>query len=136
MVLLSDAYRHQVTLAGRTLRLRYYTYGVVSVWDDARTLTASGTDLYVSGVVLNIDSTEGSSDQVLLEQGRIQFGDKKIYVAGSIDTTSGVKVFTVAISGLNEVYREITPGIFTPQYQGETGYKKVYGRLIPGGSLF
>ena len=136
MVLASDAFRLLNKTAGRVLRIRYYTETIGSVWDDDRTTAGSGNDLYVSGMVLNIDSTAGTDDQVLVEEGRIKFNDTKFYVAGSLDTTSGVKIFTVAISGVDAVYRQVTPGLNRPQFLGDSVYKKIYGRLIPGGSLF
>jgi len=136
MVLATDAFRYQTKNAGKTLLLRYYTETVGSVWDDDRTLTRSGTDLYVSGIVENIDSTLGGDDHVLLEEGRIRFDDTKFFVAGSIDTTSGVKAFTLTISGVDDVFHAITPGVIKPQFLGDSVYKKIYGRLIPGGSLF
>lgn len=136
MVLASDALRYQVNNLGRNLRFRYYTEVIGSVYDDERTLTFSGTSIYASGLVFPLRNTDGSDDQILLEQGRIKEGDMKFFVAGSLDTTSGAKVVTVTISGLNEVYRNITFGVNVPQLQNDDIYKKFYGRLVPGGSLF
>lgn len=133
---MSDALTHSIRLAGNVLRLRYYTETIGSVWDDDRTITASGASLYISGVIQKIDATQGSVDQVLLEQGRIKYDDSKIYVNGSIQTTSGVRVFTISISGLDRVYQEINPGAIMPQYFGTDIYKKLYVREITTGSLF
>lgn len=135
-MLASDAFRYQINSNGRTLRIRYFTEVIGSVWDDERTLTLSGTSTYASGLVMPLTNTDGSDDQILLEQGRIKEGDMKFFVAGSLDTTSGAKVVTVAISGLDEVYRNITFGVNVPQLQDDNIYKKFYGRLVPGGSLF
>ena len=132
---------HQMGLAGNLLRVRYYTetiQGGGSVWDNtnASSFAKSGTDLYVSGLILKMDSTNGSEDQILLEQGRIKYDDTKIFVNGSVQTTSGARVVTFTISGADRVYREITPGVIMPQYFATDIYKKFYGRLVPGGSLF
>ena len=136
MVLFADAFRSQVNKAGRPLRIRYLTESYTgSVWDDSRTLAGSGTDLYASGMIINLDSSQGSEDQVLLEQGRIRFNDVKIYMAGSIQTTSGARILTVTISGLNRVYEELPLGVYMPQYFGEDIFKKFYGREVPLGSL-
>jgi len=138
-MLVSDGLNHITRLTGRPLRIRYYTEGIGSVWDDERTLSKSGADIYISGTIHKIDATRGSEDQVLLEQGRIKYDDTIFYINGSINTTSGARVFTLSISGnsANErVYREITPGIIMPQFFGTNVYKKVYGRLLPNGSLF
>jgi len=135
MVLISDALRYQQKIAGRTLRVRYYTETIGSVWDDERTVALSGTT-HISGTVHKIDTTPGSTDKILLEQGRINFDDTVFFVNGSLDTTSGVKVFTIAISGDDTVYRAMTPGTIQPQYLGDTVYQKIYGRFLPNGSLF
>ena len=136
MTLISDGLTHQIRLAGNVLRVRYYSETYTgSVWDDSRSLAGSGTDLYISGVILKIDSSQGSEDQVLLEQGRIRYNDMKCYVNGSIQTTSGARIFTVAISGLNRVYRENETGIFAPQYFGTDIFKKLYLTEVPLGSL-
>lgn len=131
----SDALRYQIKTHGRTLRIRYYTESIGSVWDDERVLTLSGTDLYISGLVQEIDRRPNSRDSVLIEQGRLGINDKKFFIAGSIQTTSGNRIFTITISGANSVYREITPGISIPQIGADDIYKVVYGRLVTTGSL-
>lgn len=136
MVMISDGLIHAITMAGRPLRIRYYTESIGSVWDDERTLAQSGNDLYISGIIESINATRGSSDEILLEEGRIRFGDQKIFVNGSIQTTSGARVFTIAISGADIVYREITPGVNMPQYFGTDIYKQIYIRELQTGSLF
>lgn len=135
-MILTNALQHQTTLAGNVLRIRYYTESALgSVWDDDRTISKSGADLYISGVISRMDSSDGSEDQVLLEQGRIRYNDSKIYVNGSIQTTSGIRVFTIAISGTDRVYEEVLPGVYSPQYLGTDIYKKVYLREVPLGSV-
>lgn len=121
---------------GRTLNLRYYTETIGSVWDDDRTVVLSGGNTFVSGLVQSIDLTRGSSDEVLLEQGRILNNDTVFFIAGSLDTTSGIKSVTLAVSGVDDVYRIITKGVNQPQLQGDDIYQKVYGRILVGGSLF
>ena len=64
------------------------------------------------------------------------FDDSIFFIAGSLDTTSGVKSITLTVSGVDDVYRVITEGVNLPQLKGDDIYKKVYGRLLPGGSLF
>ena len=55
MVLLSNGLNQQIILAGNVFRVRYYTETIGSVWDDDRTLAASGNSLYLSGIILKID---------------------------------------------------------------------------------
>ncbi len=76
---------------GQICRFRYYDSVLTagSYYDDDVVLNISGNDLWVSGIVLPISNSRGSSDSVLLEQGKILMSDSKLYVAGSI-TTSGI----------------------------------------------
>jgi len=136
IVLASEGFRHMLKLSGRPFRIRYYTETIGSVWDDDRTVALSGASVYVSGVIQKIDQTRGSSDQVLVEEGRINFEDSVIFIAGSVDTTSGVKPFTIAVSGVDQVFRPITPGTNQPQFFGDDVLQKLYVRELPGGSLF
>ena len=138
MVLAQDGFGKIVKLAGNIFKVRYYTETIGSVWDDDRSLTVSGNDIYTSGVLLTLDSTKGSEDQVLIEQGRIRYNDSKFFVGSEILTTSGIRVFTVSISGAtnsvhDRIYREIVPGVNMPQYFALDIYKKIYVRE---GSLF
>ena len=132
----NDGLRYLQKVSGRTLRIRYFSETIGSVWDDDRTSSKSGGDTYISGLVQSIDLTKGSKDQILLEEGRIKFDDTVFFIAGSLDTTSGVKTVTLTVSGLDDVYRNITPGVIVPQFLGDDVYKKFYGRFLPGGSLF
>jgi len=132
----TDAVRHLMNSQGRTLRIRYYTNAVGSVWDDDNTWTQSGTDLYISGLFQSLRLDKGSDDATLLEQGRIVDTDKVFFVAGSIETTSGLRVSTFTVSGVNQVFREINPGVFMPSINADDIYKKYYGRIIDTGSLF
>ena len=134
-MILSDGLNYLQRNAGRTFRVRYFTSVAGSVWDDESVWSQSGTDFYTSGVILNIDSKQGSEDQVLLDQGRIRFNDSKIYVNGSLQTTSGLRIFTVAISGLNRVFIETDLGAYMPTYLGADIFKKIYCRELPTGSL-
>lgn len=137
MVLLTDGLNFALGVAAKPFRIRYYIETIGSVWDDdSKGYAQSGTDVYISGLFFSLDNTKGSSDQVLMEQGRIKYEDSKIFVNGSVETTSGNRVFTIAASGADQVYREIQPGVNMPEYFGTDIYKKIYVRLVPGGSLF
>ena len=48
-MIITDAFRQQVSRVGRTFRIRYFTEVIGSVWDDDRTLTASGVDFIFLG---------------------------------------------------------------------------------------
>lgn len=130
-----DGLTYLTRRAGNIFRMRYYTETIGSVWDDNRTLAQSGNDFYTSGVILSIDGSKGSEDQILMEQGRIKYDDSKIYLSGTIPTTSGVRIFTIAISGNDIVYQNVMPGNRVPQYFGQNVYQKIYARVVTTGSL-
>lgn len=119
---------------GNILRFQYFTESLGSVWDDERTVTQSGADVWISGVVHSIDTRQGSSDMVLLEQGRISYDDKKLYVNGSMLTTSGARVFTVMVGSPGPVYKQ-TEGAIIEGIKESDNYKKIYLRLLSTGSL-
>ena len=134
-MLLADGLSYLTKQGGNVFRLRYFTETIGSVWDDNRTLAASGNDFYTSGVILQIDNSKGSNDQTLIEQGRLRYDDSKIYLSGTIPTTSGVRVFTISISGVDRVYQNVMPGNIVPQYFGNNVYQKLYVREVTTGSL-
>ena len=131
---ITDRGLNMATKFGDILRFNYYTETAGSVWDDERTLAQSGNSVWTSGIVQSIDTKQGSSDMVLFEQGRISYDDKKMYVNGSILTTSGARVFTVMIGSPGPIYKQ-TEGTIIEGITGVDTYKKVYLRLLPAGSL-
>jgi len=138
-MLLSNGFNVLNRDAGRPLRARYYTNTVGSVWDDESTWTSSGNSLYFSGIIQEIDSERGSDDALLIEAGRLKFGDLKCFINGSIETTSGTKMFTLAVSGNSAteiVYQEISPGAHVGEWAGTNIFKVIYLRELTGGSLY
>lgn len=139
MPLITDGFNYINTFAGRPLRIRYFTETIGSVWDDERTLAQSGNDFYTSGVVIEVNGKKGSSDAVLMEEGRLKYGDLKCFIGSGVDTTSGLRVFTLAFSGASSVeivYQEILPGMHSPEMKGSNIYKLIYLREINTGSLY
>jgi len=137
MVLPSDGISFLNKTAGQVFRIQYFTSTVGSVWDDQRTLTQSGTDLWVSGVWQElVDKPETSEDAVLIEQGRLSYHDSRLIISSDVQTTSGDRVFTANPSGTSEVYKQMLPGMHQPMYKGSEIFKKVYLRILPNGSLF
>ncbi len=84
----------EAMLYGEQIRFRYFDvgYGAGSYYDDDVVLTISGNDFWTSGVVLPISNSRGSSDAVLLEQGKILTDDTKLYIDGSVDTSGTWKL--------------------------------------------
>ena len=65
---LVSAINRTIELAGTQLRIRYYNPIYDDVYDEETELMQSGTDLWISGVVLPLNSRQGSNDSVLLQQ--------------------------------------------------------------------
>jgi hypothetical protein len=129
----------QILTYGTPVRMKYYTpayAGAGSGYDDDVTLTQSGTDLWVSGIALPINTGTGpnsSYDAILIEQGKVLINDKKLYVAGSINTSGTFKVMVGSPTGRE--YSTISAGEIAWEMDGAVIYKKMYIRALTNGSL-
>jgi len=122
---------------GEQVRVKYYNTQDTGDYDDDITLTQSGTDLWVSGVVQPISSNQYSSDALLLEQGKILMDDKKLYVAGNTQT-SGLGPIKIGLNGspTSKQYRILTDGQVTEWgVNGSAIYKKLYIKYLTNGSF-
>ena len=118
------------------MRIKYFSVNTGSVWDDERTLTASGTDTWISGIVLPVSLNRGSNDSILVEQGNLIPSDKKIFVNGSVLFTGSVLTLRVQIGSPNgDEYEFIQPGGITNVWADTEIYKKAYLRFLPTGEL-
>ncbi|MHA1876723.1 MAG: hypothetical protein ACTSUC_09805 [Promethearchaeota archaeon] len=118
--------------AGDTLLIKYYTIALGSVWDDDTTLSDAGS-LWISGVVMPLDKTEGSQDSVLLEQGKLIDQDKRIYIHGSIAMTGSERKVSIQVgSPTGEEFSTIPIGGQVWEVQGKPVYKKQYIRRLTG----
>ncbi len=119
---------------GQLVLLKYYNTNVLEdYYDDDVILTLSGTNLWTSGVVLPINGTKGSSDAVLLEQGKILMDDKKLYIDGSVDTSGTIKI---GLGSLNsEQYSLLSEGVTKWDVNKTPILKKLYIRKLLTGSL-
>jgi len=122
---------------GEQVRFKYYNSTDTGDYDDDITLTQSGTDYWISGVVQPISSNQYSSDALLLEQGKILQDDKKIYIAGDIKT-SGLGPIKIGLNGspTSEQYRILEDGQVTEWgVNGSAIYKKLYIKYLTNGSF-
>jgi len=144
MTIISD-FQKGVTEAlkyGQQLRIRYFNtgWGAGSYYDDDVSLTISGNDFWTSGVILQISNSRGSSDAVLLEQGKILMNDTKLYIDGSINTSGTWKLglgsngtgSPVPITG---EYSLLSEGIMKWDVNATPILKKLYIRKLLTGSL-
>ena len=120
---------------GEMVRFRYFntTAAAAGSYDDIITLAQSGNDLWTTGLHHPINATRGSSDAVLVEQGRVLNTDSKLYINGSI-ATSGV--FRVGIgSPTPRSEYGVVEGVISWSVMGSPVYKMMYIRALPTGSL-
>ena len=129
---------NEVLKLGQIVRFRYFnsSAGAGSYYDDNVTLTQSGNDLWVSGVVLPIDASRGSSDAVLLEQGNLLTNDTKLYVAGDINCSGAFKIGLGSQSPTpKEEFSVLPDGVITWSINEEEVVNKLYLRRLTTGSL-
>ena len=129
----------QVLKNGTQLRFRYFNVaypGAGSYYDDDTTLTQSGTDFYTSGLIFPINSKQGSTDALLVEQGLLLDNDSKVYVVGTVETSG---LFKVGIGSpqisTSSQFAVIPEGIHSYQINGSPVYKLMYLRQLTNGSL-
>ena len=128
-----------VNAEGTTLRLKYYAGSVSTAeWDDAQAFTQSGADVWTSGVCLPILNIQGSSEAVLVEQGKIKTEDKRFYIQGevSLNAPSQGSIKIGLGSPIINEHSMIPDGVENwPPISGECVYKKLYGRILGTGSF-
>ena len=120
-------------VAGTQIRVQQFTSSVGSVYDDDITWSQTGGDTWTSGIILPLSRTQNSSDAILLEQGKLIEGDKRLYVHGSLVFTGSE--FTVSIrigSPAVEVDKQYTMIAQSKRYDVSNVpiYKQVYIRQI------
>ena len=78
-----------------------------------------------------------SQDALLLQQGKIKTSDKKIYIAGNIETTNTMKISIGSpIGATTESYSIIPEGVICyPSDTSNISYKTLYCRFLATGSL-
>jgi hypothetical protein len=130
---------NEILQYGERVRLRYFTqsYGAGSYYDDDVSYVQSGTDIYTSGLICPIDTKLGGYDALLLQQGKILYDDKKVYVIGDIQT-SGLSPIKLGMNGSppTQEYQIISDGQVTAWTLNQLPvYKKIYVRFLSTGSF-
>jgi hypothetical protein len=121
---------------GAKVRIKYYTTNISgSDYDDQSTLTQSGNDVWTSGVIAVFDETKGSYDALLVQNGKVQINDRKIYLPATIDTSSGITMKFGIGSPVSREYALTEGGVIMWENQGVQIYKKVYIKQLTNGSL-
>jgi len=130
---LVQALNKSMSLAGQQIRVRYYTTVFDDVYDEAIKLIQSGTNLWTSGLVMPIRGKEGSTESLLLNQGKLIDSDKKMYVNGSLlFTGSSLSVDVQLGSPTGDIYTTIPDGGEMWEAEGIPVYKKLFIRRLTG----
>ena len=128
----------EVLTYGEQVRFKYYNQtNTGSYYDDNVALTQSGNDLWTSGVLCPINNKYGSYEAVMLQQGKLLVDDKKLYVAGEIQT-SGLGPIKIGMVGspTTKQYQIIGDGeVINWGINGSSVCKKIYVRYLTNGSF-
>jgi len=120
---------------GRTTSVVVLTGSVVDTdYDDAMTWAQSGNTIWSSGLVFPVSNKQGSSEPILLEQGKILMSDKKLYVGSEIPLSGdNIKIGI----GSPPIQHSIIPdGVYKYTVGDGLIYQKCFIREITGGSLY
>jgi len=127
----------EVLRYGEQVRFKYYNQTYTGEYDDDVSYTQSGNDYWCSGLVCPIDSKLGGYDALLLQQGKILYDDKKLYVAGDVQT-SGLGPIKIGMAGspTTRQYEILNDGeVVSWGLNGSPVYKKIYIRYLNNGSF-
>ena len=122
---------------GEQVRFKYYNTSYVGDYDDDVSYAQSGTDYWVSGLVMPINAKFGGYDSLLLQQGKITLDDKKLYVNGEVQT-SGLAPIKIGMTGSppTKEYEILGDGqVIQWHMNGSPIYKKCYIRMLNSGSF-
>jgi len=91
---------------------------------------------WVSGIIQPLDTTEGSKESVLVQQGKLIDGDKKLYVNGSVTFNGSIFKTDVMIgSPTGDLYTTIPDGGIGWSVHSTPIYTKQYIRRLTGSTL-
>ncbi len=136
-VILSDA-TGMLNSFGEPISVLVYEKTFVSgasTYDDDVTFTRSGVPVWTHGMIFPISNAKrGSSDAMLLEQGKLLADDMLVYLPGNV-SLSGAAVLVGFGSPTDEVRQIIFPGVGTNKAVSYVnGYTKVWTRIMKTGS--
>lgn len=122
--------------SGKQIAVTYYSATIGSVYDDDLILAISGNVLWTSGIVLPISSKTGTSDWLLVEQGKLQPHDQRLFVNGSLMLATGSLDVKIGLgSPTSDSYSIIPLGGISAEVEDTKVFKRVYIRRLNNGSL-
>ena len=116
--------------SGLSTSINIYSYTFDSgTYDDVTTKTLTGSNT-ISGLMFPIKGSQGSSEAMLLNEGKLLMNDSVLYT-GSVNVSGNI-----LIDIGSEIYSVIPDGIHSWGVNGSTVYNKFYIRVSNTGSLF
>ena len=122
---------------GKTVSVKIFSGSIAAgsgVYDDDVSYSLNSTT-WTSGMVFPIGNSKGSSDPILLEQGKLLMSDSKLYLGSSINL-SGLGITLGIGSPATQTYSIVPEGIIKYTLGDNTIYQRLYIRNLAGGSLF
>ena len=124
--------------AGTQISVTYFTATIGSIYDEATSLSVSGTKLWTSGIVFPLDP-QSATDSILLQQGKLSDNDLKLYTHGSLLLTPVIGSTTlytqVGIGSPGSMFSVIPLGGVSQQAEGIPIFKRIYLKKLKNGSL-
>lgn len=111
-----------MNVAGNEVNVNLITYVFNDSDYDEPTHKSINGSVALSGLVFPVKSKEGSTEAMLMEQGKITYSDKVLYT-GSVNISGNQ---FIDINGIN--YTIIPDGVMTYSVGGETVYNKFFIR--------
>lgn len=126
-----------VTNFGEKVRLRTYLQSFSGAAYDDPFVTTSGNDLWFYGMIQPLDVNTGGEDYKYLQAGVIRFNDSRLFVPGSVtlDEKNKYKLFIGGSPSVTTPYEIVPNGVIPWNVSGTEVYKKVYVRILNGGSF-
>ena len=127
---LDNGLNYIMSTGGLSSTINIISYSIASgSYDDDTTQTLIGSNV-ISGLVFPIKGSYGSSEALLLSEGKLLTNDKMLYT-GSVNISGNI---LIDIKGSK--YSVVPDGIHTYEINGSTIYNKMYIRQSTTGSLY
>jgi len=120
--------------AGKQVRINYFNIVPDSVYDDVATLLPSG-NFWTSGIVLPIMANKGSTESILMEQGKLISSDQMLYLQGSIPLIGSELTVKIDVGSPPVESFTLMGEVIAPEVSNQQIYKKAYIRRLTGSMI-
>lgn len=102
-------------------------------YDDDVMFLQSGNTLWVSGLVQPLDVRQGSREALLVQEGRLQREDLRLYVSGTLNLSQQTKIGIG--SPARDYFKIVDLGVNQWSSEGSVIYEKIYLSRLTSGKL-